>query len=142
MTTWRSGDVTGIMNRFGITNIAARILWSRGYRTEEQVASFLYPPANIAWPRLEGTDEFIRVIMEGLAENGKFRVIGDYDVDGVTGTYLMLTALRMLGADADYRIPDRVADGYGLSEDMVRQAKADGVSTLVTVDNGIAAVKQ
>lgn len=142
MTTWRSGDVTGIMNRFGITNIAARILWSRGYRTEEQVASFLYPPANIAWPRLEGTDEFIRVIMEGIAENGKFRVIGDYDVDGVTGTYLMLTAFRMLGADADYRIPDRVADGYGLSEDMVRQAKADGVSTLVTVDNGIAAVKQ
>lgn len=142
MTAWRSGDVTELMNRFGITNITARILWSRGFRTSEQVASYLYGDERIAWPRLSGTDEFVRVMREALTEGGRFRVFGDYDVDGVTGTYLMITALRMLGADADYRIPDRVADGYGLSDEMVRQAKADGVRTIVTVDNGIAAVSQ
>ena len=142
MTAWRSGDVTELMNRFGITNITARILWSRGFRTPEQVASYLYGDEKIAWPRLAGTDEFVRVMREALAEGGRFRVFGDYDVDGVTGTYLMVTALRMLGADTDYRIPDRVADGYGISEEMVRQAKADGVRTIVTVDNGITAVSQ
>ena len=142
MTTWRSGDVTELMNRFDITNIVARLLWSRGFRTNDQVASYLYPPADIAWPKLDGTDEFVRVMKEALAEGGRFRIIGDYDVDGVTGTYLMYMALRTLKAEVDYRIPDRVADGYGLSEDMVRKAKEDGVRTLVTVDNGIAAVKQ
>ena len=142
MTAWRSGDVSELMNRFGITNITARILWSRGFRTPETVESYLYGAERIAWPWLSGTDEFVRVMREALAEGGMFRVFGDYDVDGVTGTYLMITALRMLGADADYRIPDRVADGYGISEEMIRQAKEDGIRTVVTVDNGIAAVRQ
>lgn len=140
--TWRSGDVSFLMQRFGITNICARILWSRGYRTEEEVGAYLYGSEEDRWPRLTGTDDFVRVMREAIAEGGKFRVIGDYDVDGVTATYLMVTALRMLGAEVDYRIPDRVADGYGISEEMVRQALSENVRTIVTVDNGIAAVKQ
>lgn len=142
MSAWRSGDVTELMNRFGISNICARILWSRGFRTPEEVSAFLYPKDKIDWPILAGTDEYVRVMREALAEGGRFRVIGDYDVDGVTGTYLCVTALRMLGAEVDYRIPDRVADGYGISEEMVRNAAQEGIRTIVTVDNGIAAVKQ
>ena len=142
VTVRKPGNVAEIMHRFGISDVFARLLWNRGYCTEQDVAGFLYPETELAWPRLYGTDTFVRVMREAVAEGGKFRVVGDYDVDGVTATYLMVTALRMLGADADYRIPDRVADGYGISSEMIRTAHADGVRTIVTVDNGIAAVEQ
>ena len=145
--TWtvknRPGNVSGLMREFGISDVCARILWNRGYTTTEDVSDFLSGrPEEKSLPVLVGTEEFVSACEEALSANARFRVIGDYDVDGVTATYLMVSALRLLGVEADYRIPDRVQDGYGISEEMVRSAAADGVKVLITVDNGIAAVSQ
>ena len=145
--TWtvknRPGNVSGLMREFGISDVCARILWNRGYTTTEDVSDFLCGrPEEKSLPVLARTEEFVSACEEALSANARFRVIGDYDVDGVTATYLMVSALRLLGVEADYRIPDRVQDGYGISEEMVRSAAADGVKVLITVDNGIAAVSQ
>jgi len=145
--TWvvhnRPGNVSELMREFGISDCFARILWNRGFTTTEQVAAYLRGgDGAIEWPVLPGEEAFLACLGEALEEGGRFRVIGDYDVDGVTATYLCVSALRLLGAEADYRIPDRVSDGYGVSEELVRRAAGDGVRTLITVDNGIAAVRQ
>ena len=145
--TWvvknRPGNVSALMREFGISDVCARILWNRGYETKEAVADFLYGSgSSVSLPKLPNEDAFLAACEDALNEGGRFRVIGDYDVDGVTATYLMVAALRLLGAEVDYRIPDRVADGYGISEEMVRTAAADGIRTIITVDNGIAAVAQ
>lgn len=142
VVTMRSGDTGELIRRFDISPMLARILWSRGFRTEEAVDAYLYGGDSITWPQLEGANRFVSVMREAIAEGGRFRVIGDYDVDGVTGTYLAVTALRSCGVTVDYRIPDRVEDGYGISERMVREAADDGIKTIVTVDNGIAAIEQ
>ena len=79
---------------------------------------------------------------EKIREEKQIRIIGDYDIDGIMSSYILLTGLRKLGAKADIRIPDRIADGYGLNENLVRQAKEDGADTILTCDNGIAALDQ
>ena len=82
------------------------------------------------------------LIAEKIREKKPIRIIGDYDIDGVTATYILLTGLKDLGADADVRIPDRIADGYGLNEHLVQFAADEGRDTIVTCDNGIAAGSQ
>ena len=82
------------------------------------------------------------LIAEKIREKKPIRIIGDYDIDGVTATYILLTGLKDLGADADVRIPDRIADGYGLNEHLVQFAADEGRDTIVTCDNGIAASSQ
>lgn len=75
-------------------------------------------------------------------ETGAYRIIGDYDVDGVTSSHLFLMALRRVGAKVDVVIPHRIQDGYGLSLHLLQQAKEDGVDTILTCDNGIAAIDE
>ena len=131
------------MRAFGLSDVCARILWNRGYQSVSDVSSFLYGHDEpIVWPKLPGEEEFLSQATQALSDGDKIRIIGDYDVDGVTATYLMCRALRLLGAEVDYRIPDRVADGYGISAEMAEEAARDGVRTIITVDNGIAAVSQ
>ena len=129
--------------KLGITPAFARILCGRGYDTVEKAAAFLYPDgaeltAATALPDAERFCAFLHIAKE---DRTKVRVVGDYDADGVTATYLMLEGLRRFGIVADYRIPNRVTDGYGISTDMVREAAEDGIGMLITVDNGIAAVE-
>ena len=139
----RGGAMEDMVSKLGITPAFARILCGRGYDTAEKAAAFLYPDgaeltAATAMPDAERFCAFLRIVR---AEGKKVRVIGDYDADGVTATFLMLQGLERFGIRADYRIPNRVTDGYGISTDMVREAHEDGVSVLITVDNGIAAVE-
>ena len=82
------------------------------------------------------------ILAEKISEGKKIRIIGDYDVDGVVATYIFMETLLECGADVDYRIPERVRDGYGLNLRLVEEAAADGVDTILTCDNGIAAVEQ
>ena len=145
--TWvvrnRPGNVSELMRAFGLSDVCARIIWNRGYQSVSDVSSFLYGHDEpIVWPKLPGEEEFLFQAAQALSDGDKIRIIGDYDVDGVTATYLMCRALRLLGAEVDYRIPDRVADGYGISAEMAEEAARDGVRTIITVDNGIAAVSQ
>lgn len=88
---------------------------------------------------MKGMDQAIDILKEKIEEGKKIRVIGDYDIDGVNATYILLEGLETLGADVDYDIPNRMTDGYGLNEELIRRAAKDGVDTIVTCDNGIAA---
>ncbi len=88
---------------------------------------------------MKGMNQAIDILKEKIEEGKKIRVIGDYDIDGVNATYILLEGLETLGADVDYDIPNRMTDGYGLNEELIRRAAKDEVDTIVTCDNGIAA---
>ena len=81
----------------------------------------------------------VDILREKIAEGCKIRIIGDYDIDGVNATYILMEGLERLGAKVDSDIPDRIADGYGLSIELVERAYQEGADTIVTCDNGIAA---
>lgn len=140
----KTGDFAAICQQFGVEEATARLLVNRGMQTPEQIQEFLYPtPESFVKPELlPDAEVFCRYAEEGLRLHKKFRIFGDYDVDGVCGTYLFMTGLSALGADVEYRIPDRRKDGYGISERMVQEAIADDVEVVLTVDNGISAIKQ
>ncbi|WP_304976254.1 DHH family phosphoesterase [uncultured Muribaculum sp.] len=85
-------------------------------------------------------DKAVDILMEKIKGHMRIRVIGDYDIDGVCAAYILMEALEGLGADVDMDIPDRVLDGYGLNRNLIECAYRDGVDTVITCDNGIAAV--
>ena len=91
---------------------------------------------------LKDAERAADILMEKKYEKRKVRIISDYDVDGVISNYILWTGLQKCGIDVDFRIPDRIADGYGINERLIRQAKEDGIDTIVTCDNGIAAIDQ
>ena len=133
-----------MVSRLGLTPAFARILCGRGYDSAESAAAFLYPDGAELKPAeaLPDAERFCAFLLQAREKGVRVRVIGDYDVDGVTATFLMTEGLRRFGIEADYRIPDRITDGYGISIGMVEEAVKDGIGLLITVDNGIAAVEQ
>ena len=88
---------------------------------------------------LSGMKEGVCLLQQAIEAGEKIRVIGDYDIDGVCATYILLTGLKKIGANVDTVIPDRIKDGYGINEQLIDGAKEDGVQVIVTCDNGIAA---
>lgn len=132
-----------MVQKLEITPAFARILCGRGYDTVDKAAAFLYPDgAELTDAKaLPDAERFCAFLCKARADGTKVRVVGDYDADGVTAVFLMITGLRRFGIEADYRIPNRVTDGYGISTDMVKEAAADGVGMLITVDNGIAQIE-
>ena len=91
---------------------------------------------------LKGMKEATSILKQKIREKKKIRIIGDYDIDGVTATYILIKGLERLGARADTYIPDRITDGYGIHMPLIYKALEDGVDTIVTCDNGIAASKE
>ncbi|MSD15826.1 single-stranded-DNA-specific exonuclease RecJ [Eubacterium ramulus] len=91
---------------------------------------------------LKDADLAAQILREKIKEKKRIRIIGDYDIDGIQSTYILYCALRRLGADADFVIPDRILDGYGLNEHLVTRASQDGIDTILTCDNGISAIDQ
>lgn len=140
----RGGAMEDMVAKLGITPGFARILCGRGFDTVEKASAYLYPDSAELTPAaaLPDAERFCAFLFQARELGQRVRIIGDYDADGVTSTYIMLSALKRFGIEADYRIPNRVTDGYGISADMVREAKADNVQVIITVDNGIAAVSQ
>ena len=140
----RGGAMEDMVSKLGITPAFARILCGRGYDTAEKAAAFLFPESTELTPAeaLPDAEKFCFFISEAKKEGKKVRIIGDYDADGVCATFLMLKGLRRFGLTVDYRIPNRITDGYGISLSMVQEAINDGIGVLVTVDNGIVAVEQ
>jgi single-stranded-DNA-specific exonuclease len=119
--------------------LVARILWNRGYRTLETARAFLYPdcytPADPS--SLPGLDEAAAALADSLARGERVCVYGDYDVDGVSATALLVRILRSLGADVVYHVPDRFTEGYGLNGDVIRGLAGLGCRLLLTCDCGI-----
>ncbi|MBP2018256.1 single-stranded-DNA-specific exonuclease [Symbiobacterium terraclitae] len=127
-----------------ISPVTAQVLVNRGLRTPEQAREFLAAGrSQILDPfRLKGMREAVALIRARLAAGGPILIYGDYDADGVTATATMVTALRALGAQVEYYIPDRFTEGYGLNADALRALRSRGHDFVVTVDTGVSAVAE
>lgn len=140
----KKADFEGIGRKYGISAVTARIMRNRDVVGDQAVERYLkgkiedlYPPRGL--PNLE---QAVSVLEEKIRDGRLIRIVGDYDIDGVCSTYILYRALQRVGALADYEIPDRIRDGYGINELIIEAAAADGVDTILTCDNGIAAVDQ
>ncbi len=140
----KKADFTEIGKKFHITPMTARIIRNRDVVGEEQIRKFLYGTVEDLYSPwlLHGMKEGVSLLKEAISLKEKIRVIGDYDIDGVCSTYILLTGLKKIGANVDTVIPDRIKDGYGINEQLIDQAKEDGIQLIVTCDNGIAAYHQ
>ena len=137
----KKADFNNISEKFHIDPVVARIIRNRDMTTDEQIHLFLQGDRrNLHDARkLKDAVKAADILKEKIAQGKKIRIIGDYDVDGVCSTYILYRGLSVCGADVDCVIPHRMKDGYGINEDLVKQAIADGVDTIITCDNGIAA---
>ncbi|MCD7981182.1 MAG: single-stranded-DNA-specific exonuclease RecJ [Clostridiales bacterium] len=140
----KKADFRKIGERFGIDPVIARVMRNRGLTDSDEMETYLHgSERDLHDPHLlKDADRAAQIIGEKIRSGKKIRIIGDYDIDGIQATYILLKALRRLGADADTVIPDRILDGYGLNEHLVTRAYADGIDTILTCDNGISAISQ
>lgn len=140
----KRADFQKIAEEFHIDPVIARLIRNRDVIGEDSIREYLtagIESLNSPW-LLKDMERAVNILMEKISQGSHIRIIGDYDIDGVTSTYILKTGFRKLGAAADVKIPDRITDGYGINEHLVEQAAADGVDTIVTCDNGIAAIDQ
>lgn len=130
-----------LSNKLGIHPAIIKILADRGVETEEDIREFLEADLSKVSDGSELTDmeKGVSIIQDAIAAGKHIRIIGDYDVDGVTSTYILYKGLVGLNAKCDKFIPHRIKDGYGLHENAIRRAREDGVEVILTCDNGIAA---
>ena len=136
----KKADFAALSQQFHIDPVVARIMVNRGLE-ETDFDMFLQPQLEkMHDPYLmEHMNQAVRMICHDVEEGNRIRIVSDYDVDGVMSNYILYKGLKRLGADVDYVIPHRVKEGYGISEDIIIKAKEDGIHTIVTCDNGIAA---
>ena len=175
MVQTKRADFSGLASRLGVSPVSVRIMRNRGMETEEQMHRYLYGTVDMLYDGrlMKDMELAVGILAEKLAAGKMIRIIGDYDIDGVCSTYLLLTGLRRAAQalqgqngkvnmdcrvrlsdvnqpeqrpertwNVDYEIPDRFKDGYGINESIIREAAADGVDTIITCDNGIAAAKE
>ena len=140
----KKADFQAIGQRFGIDPVLARIMRNRGLTDLQEMNLYLHGTrADLNDPHLlKDADLAAQILREKIKEKKRIRIFGDYDIDGIQSTYILYCALRRLGADADFVIPDRILDGYGLNEHLVTRASQDGIDTILTCDNGISAIDQ
>ena len=140
----KKADFNEIGKKFHITPMTARIIRNRDVVGDEQIRKYLQGTVEDLYSPWElfGMKEGIALLQQAIAFQEKIRVIGDYDIDGVCSTYILLTGLKKAGANVDTVIPDRIKDGYGINEQLIDQAKEDGIQVIITCDNGIAAWSQ
>ena len=146
MLQTKRADFNGLAMRLGVSPVAVRIMRNRGLLDEHEMRKYLYGTLDDLYdPRqMKGMETAAGIIEKKLIEGKKIRIIGDYDIDGVCSTYILLKGFHRAAGNGqiDYEIPDRIRDGYGINESIIRQAAEDGIDTLVTCDNGIAALKE
>lgn len=130
-----------IAEQFEIDRVTARIIRNREVIGETAIEEYLHGTlADLADARaLKDIELAVAILKEKIKKQKKIRIIGDYDIDGIQSVYILYTALRECGAVADYAIPDRIADGYGINARLIEKAFAEGADTILTCDNGIAA---
>lgn len=142
---WRvkqpTADIRALAQQFSISPILAHIIVNREITEPDAVAQYLsddltytHDPA-----RMKDMDKGCQIMKEKIQTGKKIRIISDYDVDGITSNYILYQGLQTAGADVSYDIPHRIIDGYGMNIRLVEAAYADGVDTIITCDNGIAA---
>ena len=140
----KKADFQAISERYGIDRVTARVLRNRDICTDEEIRYFLHGNVQDLYDErlLPDLEQAGYLLWEAIKERKHIRIVGDYDIDGVCATCILLRGLRSVGAWADHRIPDRINDGYGINEGIVREALEAGVDVLLTCDNGISAVEE
>jgi single-stranded-DNA-specific exonuclease len=135
-------EARALADELGLSDPIAITLVRRGYRTPEEARAFLEADESHSPSEFDSMAEVVELVTAAIDEKRRITVHGDFDVDGVCATTILVGTLRELGADCDWLIPDRLADGYGLSEPNVRKLAERGTSLLITVDCGITAVEE
>jgi single-stranded-DNA-specific exonuclease len=135
-------EARAVAEALGLSQPVAVTLVRRGYRTPDAARAFLAADESHPPELFDGMGEVVGLILAAMEAGERVTVHGDFDVDGVSATALMISTLRDLGADCDWLIPDRIADGYGLSDESVRKLAERGTGLVITVDCGITAARQ
>lgn len=140
----KKADFQKIGSEFGIDPVIARLIRNRDIQDMKEIRSYLYGTlAEIPSPwKMKDMERAVRILQKKITQKKKIRIIGDYDIDGVTATCILLKGLKRLNANVDTYIPDRVKDGYGMHEQLIDKALEDGIDTILTCDNGIAAAAE
>ena len=140
----KKADFDGFAKALGVSPIVARIMRNKDLELIEAQRAFLDNSLEgLHNPSLmKDMDKAIDIIKLKIEEGKHIRVIGDYDIDGICSTYILVKGLQGVGAFVTYDIPDRILDGYGINENLIKKAYDEGVDTIVTCDNGIAAIEQ
>lgn len=140
----KRADFDKIAAKYHISPMLARIIRNRDVIQDDDIRMFLNGTLqDLHSPSLMlDMESAAGIIAEEISKGIRIRIIGDYDVDGICATYILLTGLSALSADCTYQLPDRVKDGYGINRAIIDRAHADGVGLIVTCDNGIAAVSE
>lgn len=140
----KRADFNAISEKFHISPVTARLIRNRDIIEDADIERFLYAGREQMYSPmlLPDMEKAAGLLLTHIRERKKLRVIGDYDVDGICSAYILSKGLSVLGADADMVIPHRMKDGYGLNEHLITAAAADGIHTIVTCDNGIAAAEE
>ena len=140
----KKADFDSFARELKISPIVARVMRNKDIDTVEKQREFL----DISMDKLHSPelmkdmDKAVSIIIKKLEEDKHMRIIGDYDIDGICATYILMTGIKNAGGHVSYDIPDRVKDGYGINEAIIKKAYDDGVDTIITCDNGIAAIEQ
>ena len=140
----KKADFQKIGSEFGIDPVIARLIRNRDIQDMKEIRSYLYGTlAEIPSPwKMKDMERAVQILQKKITQKKKIRIIGDYDIDGVTATCILLKGLKRLNANVDTYIPDRVKDGYGMHEQLIDKALEDGIDTILNCDNGIAAAAE
>lgn len=140
----KGADFQHISEKFHISPRVASLIRNRDVIGDDAIEKYLNGTIADLYDGMlmKDMDKAVAVLEEKIKENAKIRIIGDYDIDGIQSTYILLEGFRMLGADVDSDIPDRMKDGYGLNRNLIDRALEADVDTIITCDNGIAAAEE
>lgn len=137
----KRADFYQLAEQFSIDPVIARVIRNRDVVSPEEFERYLQANGELYDAHLmKDMDKGVALIRDAIIQQKRIRIISDYDVDGIMSNYILYQALRRCNARVDYRIPDRITDGYGMNENMVREAHESGIEVLLTCDNGIAAL--
>lgn len=139
----KKADFRAIGEKHGIDQVTARIIRNRDMVEDAAIAKYLHPDlSDLYSPHLmKDMDKLITILKKKIQEKKQIRIIGDYDIDGVQSTYILLKGIQRAGGIVTAAIPDRMKDGYGINESLITKAKEEGADTIITCDNGIAAME-
>lgn len=137
-------DYKYISKKYALSELVSRLIVNRNIISDEMIRSYINPDFDKFHEAREMKDleKSVDILSEKIKAQNKIRIVGDYDVDGVISIYILYSALKRCNANVDYEIPDRIKDGYGINMNIIKQAKEDGVDTILTCDNGISAIDQ
>lgn len=137
-------DFKKISEELSVSEVLVRLMVNRGLTTAEEMKNFMEPKVeNMHSPyMMKDMAKAAQIVKNKVLEQVHIRIVGDYDVDGVISTFILYKTLQRAGANVDYEIPDRIDDGYGINISIIQAAIDDNVDTIITCDNGIAAIEQ